>query len=204
LNIPTKDITAVILAGGRGARIGGQDKGLIPLNGRPLIAYVIDILRPQVHNIVINANRHRESYEQFGYPVQGDELSNFQGPLAGLQQALRMAKTPWVVTTPCDTPFIPTNLVDRLYNAVVKEEVSLAIVHDGKREQPLLGIFSTSLCSSLDEFLAQGHRTVMAWVESAKPAVVDFSHEAECFKNLNTLEEIRAAEERLKKGRHVE
>jgi molybdenum cofactor guanylyltransferase len=201
LNIPTQDITAVILAGGRGARIGGQDKGLIPLNGRPLISYVIDTLRPQVQSILINANRHRDTYEQFGYPVQGDELDNFQGPLAGLQQTLRMAETDWVVTTPCDTPFIPADLVARLYDAVIKEKVLLAIAHDGKREQPLLGIFSTSLRSSLDEFLKQGHRMAMAWVESQKPAVVDFSHEADCFINLNTQEEIQAAEERLKKGR---
>lgn len=204
VNISKNDITAVILAGGRGSRVGGRDKGLIPLNGKPLIQYVVDMLQPQAHDLLITINRHSEEYARLGHATIKDELSDFQGPLAGLQQALQAAKTSWVVTAPCDTPFIPTDLVTRLSHSLKQSDALLAIAHDGKREQPLLGIFSTSLLQSLQTFLAQGQRKTIAWQESMGVIKVDFSDEAECFINLNTPEEIQVVEQKLKGGTHVE
>ena len=116
-------ITGLILAGGRARRMGGQDKGLIPLAGRPLIAWVIEALRPQVGSILISANRNQAAYAAFGYPVIGDEaggpdLTGFQGPLAGIAAAMTLAQTPWLLTLPCDTPLLPADLAARLAAAL--------------------------------------------------------------------------------------
>lgn len=204
MTIPANDITAVILAGGRGSRVGGRDKGLIPLNERPLISYVIERLKPQAEQLLININRHDEDYTGLGYPTFKDTLNDFQGPLAGLHQALRVAKTPWVVTAPCDTPFIPDDLVTRLAQALAKSNARLAIAHDGKREQPLLGLFSTTLLASLESYLNQGQRKAIAWQESEGVITVDFSDEAAAFINLNTPDELAAAETKLAGDIHVE
>ncbi|MGE5945425.1 MAG: molybdenum cofactor guanylyltransferase MobA, partial [Betaproteobacteria bacterium] len=111
-------VTGVVLAGGMGRRMGGVDKGLLELRGRPLAAWVVDRLRPQVDHLLINANQNRERYAEFGCPVVADEIPDFAGPLAGLHAALSAATTPLVATAPCDSPFLPETLVSRLFSAL--------------------------------------------------------------------------------------
>ncbi|MEW8394895.1 MAG: molybdenum cofactor guanylyltransferase MobA, partial [Candidatus Thiodiazotropha sp.] len=111
------DVTAVILAGGRGRRMGGEDKGLIELNGEPLIQHVITSIAPQVGQILINANRNQARYQAFGYPVIADSLLNYQGPLAGFIAALEAITTEDMLTLPCDGPPVPADMVERLYQA---------------------------------------------------------------------------------------
>ncbi len=115
---PKTDITGAILAGGKGTRMGGQDKGLITLNDRPMIDYVLEVFRPQVSTIVINANRSYEQYERYGCPLIPDSLSGFQGPLAGMASCLESCNTPYVATVPCDSPLLPGDLISRLYDAL--------------------------------------------------------------------------------------
>src|SRR6478735_5870112 len=108
------DITGLVLAGGQGSRMGGVDKGLQPFRGRPMVAHVIERLAPQVHSILVNANRNPEAYAEFGHRVVSDEIEGFAGPLAGFERGLAHATTPFLVTVPCDSPFLPTDLVERL------------------------------------------------------------------------------------------
>jgi molybdenum cofactor guanylyltransferase len=118
MNIAPRDITGVILAGGRGSRLGGVDKGLVPLHGRPLIEHVIDALRPQVGALLISANRNRDIYASYGYPVIADVMGDYDGPLAGMLSAMRAAGTAYILTTPCDAPSIPADLARRLAEAL--------------------------------------------------------------------------------------
>ena len=129
--VPISDITGVILAGGRGQRLGGVDKGLVPFRGRPLVEHVISILRPQVGRLVISANRNRETYAAYGVPVIADAIGDFHGPLAGILSALRAADTRFVLSAPCDTPAPPTDLAARLIAALVREQAPIAVATCG-------------------------------------------------------------------------
>lgn len=184
------DITGVILAGGKGRRMGGLDKGLVEFSGRLLIAHVIDRLRPQVGTLMINANRHTEEYRGFGYPVIEDELEDYQGPLAGFATALRSAKTPYILTVPCDGPILPDDLAARLVNALNDNAAELAVAHDGQRMQPVYALISTALLPSMTEFLNRGERKIDRWYALHKTALADFSDVAESFFNINSLTDI--------------
>ena len=124
--ISSEDITAVVLAGGKASRMGGVDKGLIPVRGRPMIAYVLEALAPQVGKILVNANRNAERYAEFGHEVIPDSLEGFQGPLAGVTAGLAAATTPYVVTAPCDSPLIGDDLVARLADALARQQADIA------------------------------------------------------------------------------
>ncbi|WP_428633957.1 molybdenum cofactor guanylyltransferase MobA, partial [Sedimenticola sp.] len=136
-------ITAVILAGGMARRMGGQDKGLIDLDGRPLIAHVLERIQPQVAQVVINANRNLEQYAAFGYPVISDTLSDFQGPLAGFLAVMQQIDSDFIVTLPCDGPSLPDNLVERLRQAQQAADADIAVAHDGNRMQPVYALIAT-------------------------------------------------------------
>ncbi len=220
--IEREHLTGLILAGGRARRMGGQDKGLIPLAGRPLIAWVIEALRPQVGSILISANRNQAAYAAFGYPVIGDEgggpdLAGFQGPLAGIAAAMTLAQTPWLLSLPCDTPLLPTDLVARLAAALVHGPTGgaegaggaggakgvdgakgvggdLAVAWDGERLQPLHALLSSSLLPDLRHYLAAGERRLDAWQARHHPAIADFSDCPRVFLNLNAVEEVRRLE----------
>ncbi|MDD3448898.1 MAG: molybdenum cofactor guanylyltransferase [Gammaproteobacteria bacterium] len=178
-------ITGIILAGGRGTRMGGRDKGLVALAGRPLAAHVVDRLRPQVDTIVISANRNRERYAGLGYPVAADAAPDFPGPLAGIASAGAVARTPWLLVTPCDTPRLPADLAQRLLEACAAGHRPLAVAHDGARLQPLFLLLRRELLADLAAFLAGGGRAVYRWLDSQQPARADFSDCPAAFGNLN-------------------
>jgi len=189
IGINSQQISAVILAGGMGRRMGGMDKGQLILNGRPLIEYVLRAIEPQVKTILINANRHQAEYARYGYPVVPDELKGYQGPLAGFASGMRAASTPYIVTLPCDGPFSSPDLVARLATALQNMHADLAVAHDGERLQPVYALLPTKLLASLEEFLASGERKIDRWYAQHNMAFADFSDAVKTFRNINTPED---------------
>jgi molybdopterin-guanine dinucleotide biosynthesis protein A len=190
-------ITAVILAGGRATRMGGQDKGLVQLAGRPMIAHVLAALAPQVEWLVINANRNLDRYAGFGWPVVRDDDTGFLGPLAGLAAGLRAASTELVMTAPCDSPMVPADLAERLHAALLREDAEIAVAHDGEWLQPVFMLVRRELRDSLEAYLASGGRKIDRWFEHHRVAEADFSDRPETFVNVNDPEERRAVEREL-------
>jgi molybdenum cofactor guanylyltransferase len=187
--IPQDDITGVILAGGRGRRMGGADKGLVDFNGRPLVAQVIDAIFPQVRTLLISANRNLVRYQQFGYPVVADSIQDFQGPLAGILSALKMVQTPYIVTLPCDGPRLAGDLVERLATALQRENGEVAVAHDGERLQSAYALIPVNLRSNIEDYLASGERKLGLWLASHPMIEVDFSDNPSTFANINTEED---------------
>lgn len=186
-------ITGLILAGGRGSRMGHADKGLQLFDGKPLIEHVIQRFSPQVGATILNANRNLEAYQRLGLPVWSDELSGFAGPLAGLQTGLRHCTTPYLATVPCDTPFLPENLVARLSESLVAADADVAIAVSGtgehRRTQPVFSLMKASLLPHLNAYLDAGNRKVQAWHDLLKKVDVVFEDDAP-FRNFNTLDEL--------------
>ena len=144
-NLYIDNITAVILAGGLARRMGGQDKGLIKINGTPMITYIIEGLKNQASEILINANRNVNKYKQYGYEVFSDQLNNFQGPLAGIATAMKIAKNDFICTCPCDGPIIPDDFIYRLHNSMQLHKSDICVSHDGERMQPVYALISCKL-----------------------------------------------------------
>jgi molybdenum cofactor guanylyltransferase len=188
-------ITAIVLAGGRASRMGGTDKGLVELAGRPMIAHVLARLAPQVTHVVINANRNLERYAAFGWPVIPDEETGFLGPLAGLAAGLGAARTPLVLTAPCDCPLLAPDLAARLYSALESEGAEIAVPFDGERLQPVFAMVRREVAPSLAAYLGGGDRKIDRWFAQHRLARVDFSDRPENFVNVNDPDE-RAALER--------
>ena len=185
-------ITGVILAGGAGRRMGGVDKGLQELDGQPLVQRVLVRLAPQVDSVLISANRNRERYAGFGCPVLGDAIPGYAGPLAGLQAALAHAGTPLLVSAPCDSPFLPADLVARLRAALEAKAADLAVARADGRVHRAFCLLRSDLRPGLDAFLASGERRVGLWHSSLRVVEVDFDDEAEAFANVKTLEDLGA------------
>ena len=183
------NVTAVILAGGKGRRMHGEDKGLVELAKRPLIEYVIDAIKPQVETIILNANRNQEQYSRYGYPVVSDALVDYQGPLAGFICALKSSTTSHIVTLPCDGPFLPDDLVERLIFSLINNNAEIAVAHDGDRMQPVYSLIPVTLSNSLNAFLDSGERKIDLWYKQHKIALADFSDCPETFRNINTAEQ---------------
>jgi len=190
---PTINLTAVILAGGKGSRLGGIDKGLVKLKDKPLIEHLINRIRPQSPNIIISANRNLESYRQFGFPVYQDDIDDYAGPLAGILKALKKSPTEWLMTVPADSPFIPDDLAERL--ATKSSGNKVVVAHDGKRLQPTFSLIHQSQASSLEQFLQGGERKAQVWMLQQSHDSVDFSDKANAFININTEEELNYAEQ---------
>lgn len=195
-----KIFTGVILAGGEASRMGGQDKGLLALNGRPLIEYVLDALRPQVGQVIINANRHPGSYGRYGCPVIKDEFDGYCGPLAGMASCLRTVTTPIMVTVPCDSPFVPGDLVARLYRQMQVHDAEISVAHNGERLQPVFTMMRATVLDSLLVFLHGGERKIDKWFTRHKVAIADFSGQPDTFLNINTREELALVEARLQQS----
>ena len=189
----------LILAGGKAQRMGGNDKGLLELNGRAMIEYVINGLKPQVSTLLINANRNIETYKQYGFDVLEDQLNDFQGPLAGFASGLDHCPTDYIVTAPCDGPYICSDYVERLHNAAAKENTSISVAYDGKRLQPVYALIHKKHLPSLMKFLASGDRKIDRWYEQEHYAKADFSDSLEMFTNVNTLEELSEVSQQLNK-----
>lgn len=183
-------ITGVILAGGQGRRMGSVDKGLVELRGRPMAEWVIERLRPQVDELIINANQNAERYAAFGFPVFPDDIGGFAGPLAGLHAALSRAQHPLVATAPCDSPFLPTDLVDRLYRALDAAGAELAVARTFDQPHPVFCLCRRDVLAHLDEFLVGGGRKIDYWYATLKIVEVQFDDEEQAFRNINTRDEL--------------
>ena len=185
-------ITGMILAGGQGRRMGGVDKGLELLRGRPMIAWVLERLAPQVDVLVINANQNLDRYRAFGHAVVADEVGGFAGPLAGLERGLGEARNELIVTAPCDSPFLPLDLVARLHTQLTRERADLAVARTGHQPHPVFCLCKRSLHAHLSAYLASGGRKIDTWYASLAVTEVAFDDQPEAFSNINTREELRA------------
>lgn len=197
------DVTGVILAGGRGSRMGGVDKGLQNFRGMPLALHTLMRLGPQVGDVLINANRNLSAYESFGAQVWPDGISDFAGPLAGFLVGLEHCETEYLVTVPCDTPLFPQDLVQRLLEALERDGAEIAMAaareEDGNvRTQPVFTLMKRDLLESLVRFTHGGGRKIDAWTAQHKTVVVPFDREgddASAFFNANTLAELHKLEQ---------
>lgn len=197
-----EQITGLILAGGRGSRMGHVDKGLQPFRGKPMVAHVIERLSPQVSAIAINANQSLEQYEAFGVPVWPDDLQGFEGPMAGLEAGLRRCTTDYLVTAPCDSPFLPLDLVERLSAALEANGADLALAETEEPDDsgemrvqphPVFALVKRSALPHLANFLATGGRRMDGWYGAIKVVRVRFD-DASAFRNINTLRELQQFE----------
>jgi molybdopterin-guanine dinucleotide biosynthesis protein A len=188
--------TGVVLAGGQGSRMGGVDKGLQPFRGKPMVAHAIERLAPQVDELLINANRNPEAYAQFGYRVVADEIEGFAGPLAGFERGLAHASGDLVATVPCDSPFLPPDLVARLREALERAGADLAVAKTGEQAHPVFSLMRRGVHASLVQFLSGGQRKIDKWYGALKVIEVAFDDEAEAFLNINTREELASLEPR--------
>jgi molybdopterin-guanine dinucleotide biosynthesis protein A len=185
-------IAGVILAGGLGRRMGGADKGLRRLHGKPMVQWVVERFSPQVDEMLINANQNVEEYSAFGYPVIPDQIGGFAGPLAGLHAALSCTDLPFVATVPCDSPFLPVDLVARLRAALTEHrgELDLAVARTLEQAQPVFCLCRRTVLPHLTAFLSGGGRKFDQWYASLNIVEVAFDDEIEAFNNINTPEEL--------------
>ena len=188
--VGSKDkITGILLAGGQGRRMGGVDKGLQLLRGKPMAQHVIERFAPQVDELLINANQNIEQYQGLGYRVIPDAIGGFVGPLAGLHRGLSEAAHPLVVTAPCDSPFLPLDLVAKLHAALEQQNAELAVARTGDQPHPVFCLCRKSVLGSLTAFLESGGRKIDWWYAQLKVAEVEFVDES-AFRNINTREEL--------------
>jgi molybdopterin-guanine dinucleotide biosynthesis protein A len=185
-----EQITGVVLAGGLGRRMGGVDKGLQELRGRPLAAWVIERLAPQVGMLLVNANQNADMYATFGHPVVADAIPDFAGPLAGLHAALSAAGTPYVATAPCDSPFLPVDLVSRLFAALAAADAEIAVARTGDQPHPVFCLCRRDVLPHLTAYLAAGERKFERWYATLASVEVAFDDQPEAFENINTREEL--------------
>lgn len=183
-------ITGVILAGGMGRRMGGVDKGLQELRGRPLVAWVIERLQPQVGSLIINANQNLERYGEFACPVVADRIPDFAGPLAGLHAALSAAQSPLVATAPCDSPFLPDDLIFRLFSALTAADADLAVARTFDQPHPVFCLCRREVLPHLTAFLESGGRKIDRWYSTLNVVEVAFDDKADAFENINTRDEL--------------
>jgi len=196
----TETVTGIVLAGGLGRRMGSVDKGLQPLQGRPLVAHVLDRLRPQVDALIVNANQNQDMYAALGAPygarVIPDAVGGFAGPLAGLHAGMTAATTPLCATVPCDSPFLPADLVARLRNALEAAAAQLSVAKTFDQPHPVFALVRRDVGDHLASFLAAGGRKIDAWYATLRTVEVAFDDEAAAFENINTRDELAGFEAR--------
>jgi len=197
-DINISDITGVILAGGRAKRMGGQDKGLLNVNGRVMIDLVIEQLLPQVGSLLINANRNLDQYKKFNHHVISDNnIDEFNGPLAGMLSALKTCTTKYILTTPCDSPFFPADLSIRLLATLINDDADICVVHDGQRMQPVFALIKSELSDSLQNFLDNGDRKIDLWYKKHHTVLADLSDYTDISLNINTPDECQNLKKKL-------
>jgi molybdenum cofactor guanylyltransferase len=184
-------ITGVVLAGGLGRRMGSVDKGLQLLRGRPMVAWALERFAPQVDELLINANQNQACYARFGHHVVADQMADFVGPLAGLQAALAVAQHPLVATVPCDSPFLPLDLISRLHAGLTAANAELAVARAQDRIHPVFCLCQRSLLGHLTHFLNDENRKFGLWISQLDYVEVDFDDQPLSFENINTREELR-------------
>lgn len=194
-----EQLTGLILAGGRGSRMGGVDKGLQLFQEQPMVQHVLSRLQPQVGQLMINANQNLSRYAEFGLPVWPDALAGFAGPLAGLQTGLAHCSSDYLVTAPCDSPFLPEDLVQDLAQALESAQADLAVAATGTpgtpswRVHPVFCLVRQSLLPHLTAYLEKGGRKIDDWYASLKVVEVPFADE-DAFRNINTRQELERYE----------
>ena len=174
--------------------MGSVDKGLQALRGKPMVQWVLERYTPQVDEVLINANQNIEQYQTLGYTVVADDIGGYAGPLAGLHRGLTAAKHALVATVPCDSPFLPLDLIARLYAALDEQQAELAVARTGDQPHPVFCLTRKSVLPGLTAFLQGGGRKIDAWYAALKVADVRFDDEAEAFSNINTVDELRTFE----------
>jgi molybdopterin-guanine dinucleotide biosynthesis protein A len=189
-------ITGVVLAGGQGRRMGGVDKGLQSLHGKPMVQWVIERFSPQVDELLINANQNLERYAAFGYRVIPDAIGGFAGPLAGLHRALSEARFDWVATVPCDSPFLPRDLIARLGAGALRRGADLAVAKTEDQLHPVFSLCRKTVLPGLTAFLSAGGRKIDAWYARLATVEVAFDDVSAAFSNINTREELVGFENR--------
>jgi len=183
-------VTGIVLAGGRGNRMGAIDKGLVNYRGKPMIASVLETLEQALDKIVISANRNIDAYRKFGYPVTSDSTREFAGPLAGMQSGLALTTTPYAFIVPCDTPGINTEILLRLFDRLGENASGLAVASINSKIEPVVLLLETNLLQSINSFIARGERKTGLWVQEQSGIPVDFSDHAEWFYNINRPEDM--------------
>ena len=191
----TPKITGLILAGGRGSRMGSVDKGLQLFKGTPMVAHVLARFQPQVDEILINANRSIDDYAALGHRVVPDAIDGFAGPLAGLHIGMTHATHPLVATVPCDSPFLPLDLIARLATAMQHADADLAVAKTFDQPHPVFCLVKTNLAPHLQAFLESGQRKIDKWYATLKVVEVQFDDEEAAFSNINTVEELKSFEQ---------
>jgi len=187
--INKNEITAVILAGGRSSRMGGDDKGLIEFRGKPMISYACDIVQEKVGKILISANRNHGAYQAYGEVVE-DNLADFQGPLSGISATLNVCSTPYLLVLPCDSPLVTSELVDEIIEKMAISSAEICVAHDGQLMHATFALIRSDLRASLDEFLVSGERKMALWYRGRKLARVDVSDRLEVLTNINRVEDL--------------
>ena len=187
-------VTGLILAGGKGSRMGGVDKGLQNFRGRRLVDHVYERFAPQVGGIIINANQNHEEYKTFGVRVVSDAIGGYAGPLAGLHAGLSVSKRPFLASVPCDSPFLPADLIERLYQRIDDTGAELAVAKTGEQPHPVFSLMRRGVLEHLTDFLKDGGRKIDAWYATLNVVEVGFDDEPEAFSNINTREELRSWE----------
>ena len=179
--------------------MGGQDKGLIELDDKPMITYIIERLTPQVGSLLINANRNLDRYAQLGEcRVVEDTIADFAGPLAGMATAMEAARCEFILTVPCDSPLLADDFAERMYRTLTQSQTKLCVAHDGERLQPVFALIATQLLASLLDFLRAGERKIDAWYAQHDYAVCYLSDRPETFLNINTPEQRDQIETRVR------
>ncbi|MEO8485732.1 MAG: molybdenum cofactor guanylyltransferase MobA [Betaproteobacteria bacterium] len=189
------DVAGIVLAGGQGRRMGGVDKGLVAFRGAPMVAAVLARLAPQVGEIVVNANQNAADYAAFGHRVVPDAVGGFAGPLAGLHAGLAAVSSRYAITVPCDSPFLPLDLVARLAAGIASRDAQLAVARTFDQPHPVFALVRSDVRPHLEAFLAAGGRKIDAWYATLDVVEVAFDDEADAFRNINTRDELAAAGE---------
>ena len=187
-------VTGLILAGGKGSRMGGVDKGLQAFRGKRLVDHVYERFAPQVGGVIINANQNHEEYKTFGVRVVSDAIGGFAGPLAGLHAGLSISKRPFLASVPCDSPFLPADLIERLYQRIDESGAELAVAKTGEQPHPVFSLMRRGVLDHLAEFLKGGGRKIDAWYATLNVVEVAFDDEPDAFSNINTREELQTWE----------
>jgi molybdenum cofactor guanylyltransferase len=195
--VTAEHVTGLILAGGAGKRFAGQDKGLVELQGKPLVQWVLEGLAPQCQTCLVSANRNQTRYSQYGYPVITDVMTHFQGPLAGIASALPHVKTPWVLTVPGDTPLVAPDLRVRLAQGLHTINARIAIAVTNGQSHPLHALLPVTCLTGLNLYLASGQRCIQDWLEEQSFAAVPFDDQADHFANLNSQRDLEILNQRL-------
>ena len=185
--ISKNEITVVVLAGGKASRMDGEDKGLIVFRELPLIAHVVNVVKPKVSQILISANRNHEEYANFGKVIR-DDLKGFQGPLAGISKALKVCSTPYLLVLPCDSPLIDEALIDSLIEKMEISKVDICVAHDGSIMHATFALMQTKLEKSLEGFLEEGGRKMALWYRQHSLERIDVSSHLEVLTNINRPE----------------